>query len=584
MRTITSFFAIIVISSFFAACAVDEAEQAASPSGTTAASESQTTEQTLEQLKATASAISYDDLFRNNEEYVGNVVWFAGQVVQVIEGDDEEYQLRVNVTKEEFFWDDAVFLRYSGDRLLEDDVVEFVAKVNGLITYEALMGNDVTIPDLTVLALEITEDSPVTPTLATPSTSLDTPSPPSALSTTIPAATSANSTASPNATPGPAVTTAPQVVPTPSSITPTGKPTTAPQPTAAHQATPIAVATSAPQPTEIPSIGERSNPIPLNRVVSYPSWDISVVSFDGDANSEIAEENQFNEPPPEGHVYVLVHLQGTYTGAEFGSLWLDLDYYVVGNTNITYKQAWVVTPNDLTNLPDALPGGSIAGNLAFLVPDDIVDSLLLLVTDGGLRYANTVGYFSLDHQAADNYSTPVPGTSAAPSTPFPGETRGPASTEVQQTTSTSPSGDVGERSNPIPLNRVVSYPSWDISVVSFDGNANSEIAEENQFNEPPPDGHVYVLVHFQGTYTGTEFGSLWLDLDYYVVGNTNITYEQAWVVTPNDLTNLPDALPGGTVGGNLAFLVPEDVVDSLLLLVTDGGLRYANTVGYFSLR
>ncbi len=471
--------------------------------------------------------------------------------------------------------DDTIFLRYSGNRLLEDDIVEFVAIVNGLITYEALMGNDITIPDLTAISLRITEDAARTPAPPTVPIASDSPTPSATGSTTASAPM-----------PMPSREAAESKTPMPvSSPTSLSTATTMPQATISPQATLVVMPTLTTQPTPTPSAGERSRPIPLNQVASYPSWDISVMSFDGNANSEIAEENQFNEPPPDGHVYVLVHVQGIYTGTEFGSLWLDLDYYVVGNTNITYDQAWVVTPNDLSNLPDALPGGSVGGNLAFLVPEDVVGSLLLLVTDGGLRYANTIGYFSLYQQATDNYSTPSPSTSlVTSSTPLPEATQAPAPSEVQQTTSTSPIGNTGERSNPIQLNQVASYPSWDISVVSFDGNANSEIDEENQFNEPPPDGHVYVLVHVQGTYTGTEFGSLWLDLDYYVVGNTNITYDQAWVVTPNDLSNLPDALPGGTIGGNLVFLVPEDVVGSLLLLVSDGGLRYAETIGYFSLR
>ena len=568
--------AIFVISIILsAACAVEQAESPVTAPSATNQTTMSTETVTFEQLKANANAISYDDLFRNNEDHIGKTVWFVGQVLQVLEGDADEFQLRVNVTKEEFFWDDTIFLRYSGNRLLEDDIVEFVAMVNGLITYEALMGNDITIPDLTAISLRMTEDSARTPALPTVPIASESPTP---------IATGPTTASAPMPMPSRAAAKSNTPMPV-SSPTPFSTATTMPQATVSPQATLVVMPTLTPQPTPTPSVGERSRPIPLNQMASYPSWDISVMSFDGNANSEIAEENQFNEPPPDGHVYVLVHVQGTYTGTEFGSLWLDLDYYVVGNTNITYDQAWVVTPNDLSNLPDALPGGAVGGNLAFLVPEDVVGSLLLLVTDGGLRYANTIGYFSLYQQATDNYSTPSPGTSiATSSTPLPEATQAPAPNEVQQATSTSPIGDTGERSNPIPLNRVASYPSWDISVMSFDGNANSEIAEENQFNEPPPDGHVYVLVHVQGTYTGTEFGSLWLDLDYYVVGNTNITYDQAWVVTPNDLSNLPDALPGGTIGGNLVFLVPEDVVGSLLLLVTDGGLRYADTIGYFSLR
>ena len=102
-------------------------------------------------LKDTAERVPYEDLFRNNEEWEGNSVYYEGKIVQVIEGSGDKYQLRANVTKGEIFWDDTVFLRYSGERLLEDDTIEFVGRVNGLIKYEAIFGNEVTIPDITII-------------------------------------------------------------------------------------------------------------------------------------------------------------------------------------------------------------------------------------------------------------------------------------------------------------------------------------------------------------------------------------------------------------------------------------------------
>ncbi len=110
------------------------------------------------------------------------------------------------------------------------------------------------------------------------------------------------------------------------------------------------------------------------------------------------------------------------------------------------------------------------------------------------------------------------------------------------------------------------------------------IAAENLYNDPPASGHVYVLVRVQGTFTGTDIGVMWLDLDFYVIGDANAFYELAWEVIPDKLSNQPDVLHGGRVVGNVNFMVPEDEVDSLLLVVTDGSLRNADTIGYFSLK
>lgn len=102
-------------------------------------------------LRKVTNKESYDSLLRYNEALVGRRVYYKAQIIQVLEGGDGKYQLRAYVTEGEYFWDDAVFLRYSGERLLEDDIIEFVGEVNGLVTYEAVLGNKITIPEITVI-------------------------------------------------------------------------------------------------------------------------------------------------------------------------------------------------------------------------------------------------------------------------------------------------------------------------------------------------------------------------------------------------------------------------------------------------
>ena len=76
--------------------------------------------------------ISYDNLFRNNETYRDKLVYYQGEVIQVSGGSGDRYVLRVNVTKAEYFWEDSVYLHYTGSRLLEDDVIEFVEESEAL--------------------------------------------------------------------------------------------------------------------------------------------------------------------------------------------------------------------------------------------------------------------------------------------------------------------------------------------------------------------------------------------------------------------------------------------------------------------
>ena len=91
------------------------------------------------------------------EDHKGKQVYYRGQVLQVIEK-REDFQLRVNVTLGEYGrWSDTVFVRYydAPVRILEDDIIAFVGRMNGTVTYKSVMGGNVTTPDITALPLII---------------------------------------------------------------------------------------------------------------------------------------------------------------------------------------------------------------------------------------------------------------------------------------------------------------------------------------------------------------------------------------------------------------------------------------------
>jgi hypothetical protein len=112
---------------------------------------------TFAQLKAGAKKLSYKDLFRNHARHVGDSVYFKGEVIQVLGDEDAGFEMRVNVTRGSYgFWDDTVYLSYTGSRrVLEDDIIQFVGVSMDLITYESTMGADITIPHILVTRLVI---------------------------------------------------------------------------------------------------------------------------------------------------------------------------------------------------------------------------------------------------------------------------------------------------------------------------------------------------------------------------------------------------------------------------------------------
>ena len=110
----------------------------------------------FDRLVAMSTRVSYDDLFRNNERHIDALVYFRGQIVQIADHNRKDnYVLRVNVTETGFFWEDAVYLHYSGPRVLEDDIIEFIGRVKGLKTYKAILGNSVTVPEISIIQAQL---------------------------------------------------------------------------------------------------------------------------------------------------------------------------------------------------------------------------------------------------------------------------------------------------------------------------------------------------------------------------------------------------------------------------------------------
>jgi hypothetical protein len=105
-----------------------------------------------EEAAQKAVDVSYESLMRYSESYEGKWICFEGQIMQVV-SDVPELELIVSTKKDEWvgYMDDMVYLRsddYSSERLLEKDIIQFCGKSTGMITYEAIFGNKISIPEI----------------------------------------------------------------------------------------------------------------------------------------------------------------------------------------------------------------------------------------------------------------------------------------------------------------------------------------------------------------------------------------------------------------------------------------------------
>ena len=105
--------------------------------------------------------IDYETLARNPEKYKGQHFKLKGKVVQVLDSDswfENATTLRVNITNkgdDNFeLWDDTIVCSVNipkgGDRILEDDIIEFYGDCDGLYTYKSIFGQKISVPKIDI--------------------------------------------------------------------------------------------------------------------------------------------------------------------------------------------------------------------------------------------------------------------------------------------------------------------------------------------------------------------------------------------------------------------------------------------------
>ena len=94
---------------------------------------------------------SYEEIARNPNKVKGHKAMVFGKVIQVIEQGDS-VNLRVNISQSEWdIYSDTVYVTYTKktsdeDRILENDIVMIMGTLDGLYTYDADSGAQVTLP------------------------------------------------------------------------------------------------------------------------------------------------------------------------------------------------------------------------------------------------------------------------------------------------------------------------------------------------------------------------------------------------------------------------------------------------------
>ena len=143
-----------------------------------------------------------------------------------------------------------------------------------------------------------------------------------------------------------------------------------------------------------PAVGTRSNPLslgqPLGIVINDEHWRLKILSTQPDATAAVLAENQFNDPPAQGHQFFIVTLQVDYvsgTKMESPDLRVTSDLRAVGPSNVVYTSFGSdsrcgVIPDGFTFKNDLMPGGSMTGNECWSVLSSEASSLVAFMDLG----------------------------------------------------------------------------------------------------------------------------------------------------------------------------------------------------------
>ncbi|MBP2075888.1 toxin regulator [Oceanobacillus polygoni] len=107
-----------------------------------------------EAKKGYETGITYDQLARTPDDYIGEKIKFSGKVIQVIEGDGST-QIRFAVDDN---YDTVLYGEFDSSivesRILEDDHITIMGLSGGLLSYESTMGGNITIPSVLIEKVE----------------------------------------------------------------------------------------------------------------------------------------------------------------------------------------------------------------------------------------------------------------------------------------------------------------------------------------------------------------------------------------------------------------------------------------------
>ena len=174
-------------------------------------------------------------------------------------------------------------------------------------------------------------------------------------------------------------------------------------------------------------------------------WEITVLDTIPDATAMVLAENQFNDPPEEGHQFYMVKVRAKYLGPGSTTFSSGSRLRAVGDGAIvytTFRDRCGVIPDNFKSSRELFTGGQTEGNECWQIASADADSLVMILDPPLFSRDEERTWFSLPAGGESRQSsqpspiptpadrvnvveTPTPGPEPAP-TPTPGPVSSPA--------------------------------------------------------------------------------------------------------------------------------------------------------------
>ena len=292
-------------------------------------------------------------------------------------------------------------------------------------------------------------------------------------------------------------------------------------------------------------------------------WELTVLGSGADITDAVLDENMFNDPPEAGSSFYGVPIRLVLASANKEPLspWINITFDMFGPAAMQIydemNASCGVVPNEFNDLTEVFVGGAIEGMFCFALPQDEIDSGPMMSVEA----ADDRLYWS---------------TSGGQPTDAPSEFQG-------STFTPDGSGAVGERSNPAPLGTPhdltldtfgdADKSVWQITVTGPGSDITDAVLAENQFNDPPQDGHIFFGVPVELTLVEANKEPLapWLNIIFDMFGPASLKiFDSGQCGTiPNSLDDLTEVFAGGTLAGQICFTIPTQDAEAGPMLSVD---------------